>query len=75
MEKLKLCPFCGNQPFYIQRDINDGTTTMSFPMYDATVEMWDIGCMTSECFLQFGADWWLSAYEANEKWNTRTLKE
>ena len=61
---LKPCPFCGATPRFIDRN-NDG---------DYPLEKWfyDVGCRTENCYLEFGADWWLKTKEeAAEMWNKR----
>ena len=32
---------------------------------------WDIKCGMKDCYLEYGAEWYLSKDAAIEKWNTR----
>jgi len=49
------CPFCGRKPIIFRRDIG----------------LFDIRCETFDCYLEAGANWYLSAQEVAEKWNKR----
>ena len=64
MEKLKPCPFCGSKAeFYsFEKEI---TCKMS-------VEVFDVQCTNTECYLCDGAEWEFdSEEEAAELWNKR----
>ena len=58
MTKLKPCPFCGKDPFLLERE-------------DFTQESWDICCGTKDCLLEEGADWYSPKNEIIDKWNKR----
>ncbi len=51
------CPFCGALPEIYNR--------ISFE------DSYDIRCNKPGCYLEFGADWYLSKEEVIEKWNKR----
>lgn len=72
MEQLKPCPFCGATPRAIAK--GDGPYKNStYPDYkpDPEVRGWDIECETDGCYLEDGADFWLTRDEVVTKWNKR----
>ena len=62
MTKLSPCPFCGEKAKYIERSTHKRDRNR-----------FDIGCDTIGCYLEGGAEWWLTKSEITEKWNRRTL--
>jgi len=59
---LSPCPFCGKDVDFIERgDSKDS-------------DSYDIGCNSDDCYLEGGADWWLSKEEVITMWNTRNSK-
>lgn len=60
MDDLKPCPFCGGQVEVWNRYGDDQIK-----------EAYDISCATTGCYLQCGAEWFLSKEELLLKWNSR----
>ena len=58
-KELKLCPFCGKEPKLFIR----GNDEFSY----------DVGCGTSGCYLEAGADWWIGRNDAVEMWNKKSM--
>ena len=57
------CPFCGEKVELIVR--NDDSRLEEYE------KEYDVGCCTSYCYLEQGADWWLSKEEVITRWNKR----
>jgi len=53
------CPFCGEESQLMRRGGDD--------------EDYDIFCNTPGCYLEGGADWWLSKEEVLSMWNERNI--
>lgn len=58
------CPFCYATPHFIEQPYDYG-----FTKYQD--EKWDVACGTSGCYLENGADWFLTQETAAILWNRR----
>lgn len=64
-ELLELCPFCGTSAMLFRRN------TFWTDRNNTDNEDWDVKCNNDECYLSYGADWYLYRSEAIEMWNRR----
>ena len=63
-KKLRKCPFCGHKgKLFAFTDEGDGLV------------LYDVGCETIGCFLEFGAGWRLPRKDAIRMWNTHKKKK
>jgi hypothetical protein len=57
----KPCPFCGKEVKWVEHDTDCSRIE----------ENLDVACGTHDCYLEYGADWWLTEKELIDKWNNR----